>query len=153
MTHDKMFATVSGSFRQAMSEIQDAVYTLTDAGVPVLSPADPRVVDNFGDFLFVASDRLRTIRTVQSRHLAAIANSNFVWLVSPAGYVGISASMEIGFAAAHGVPVYADTPPMDLTIRQYVTIVGSIREAIAREKARMKSDEYTPKATVADYCS
>jgi hypothetical protein len=64
--------TVSGSFRRAMSAVQDAVYRLTDAGALVLSPADPRVVDEFGEFLFVASDRVRAIRLVQSRHLAAI---------------------------------------------------------------------------------
>src|SRR4051794_10477549 len=76
-------ATVSGSFRRAMADVQDAVYGLTDLGVEVLSPADPRVIDAFGDFLFVASDRARVIRLVQSRHLAAIQTSDFLWLVAP----------------------------------------------------------------------
>lgn len=124
-------ATVSGSFRRAMPEIQLAVQALVDAGVTVLSPADPRVVDQFGEFLFVASDRVRTIRIVQGRHLAAIARSNFLWLVSPEGYVGPSASMEIGFAIARGIPVFGCIPPKDLTIRQYVTIAPDITAAVA----------------------
>jgi len=33
--------TVSGTFRRAMSEIQDAVAELIDLGAEVLSPADP----------------------------------------------------------------------------------------------------------------
>src|SRR2546421_8220573 len=95
---DLVTATVSGSFRRAMAAVTDAVYALTDAGVRVLSPADPRIVDQFGDFVFVASDRARAIRLVQTRHLAAIDASDFVWLVAPEGYIGQSAAMELGFA-------------------------------------------------------
>ncbi len=113
-----------------MSDVQAAVETLTDLGVLVLSPADPRVVDQFGDFLYVASDRLRTIRLVQQRHLAAIRSSDFVWLACPDGYVGSSASMEIGFAAAVGTPVYAGAPPSDLTLRQYVHVVSGITQVL-----------------------
>jgi hypothetical protein len=125
--------TVSGSFRRHLSGISDAVETFTALGCRVLSPQDPRVVDSFGEFLFVASDRLRTIRTVQNRHLAAIAASRFVWLVAPDGYVGQSAAMEIGYAVALGVPVRGTTPPMDLTLRQYVEIVPSLSSAVVGE--------------------
>src|SRR4051812_6526153 len=93
-------ATVSGSFRRAMGAVQEAVYRLTDAGAQVLSPADPRIVDQFGDFVFVASDRVRAIKLVQSRHLAAIAASDVLWLVAPDGYIGQSGAMEIGYAVA-----------------------------------------------------
>jgi hypothetical protein len=122
-------ATVSGSFHDGMPEVQRAVAELSDLGVSVLSPSDPRVVDRFGDFLFVASDRLRSIRLVQQRHLAAIAASNFLWLVAPAGYVGTSAAMEIGYAVALTIPVYTDTAPNDLTLRQYVRVLPSLRTA------------------------
>jgi nucleoside 2-deoxyribosyltransferase len=130
-----MTATVSGSFRRAMTAVQEAVYVLTDRGVTVLSPADPRVVDHFGDFLFVASDRVHTLRLVQSRHLAAIEASDFLWLVAPDGYVGLSAAMEIGFAVAHGIPVYSVDIPMDLTLRQYVTPVERLEDALGRVAA------------------
>jgi hypothetical protein len=123
-------ATVSGSFRQYMSAVQDAVYELTDRGVRVLSPADPRVVDRFGDFLFVASDRLRSIGLVEDRHLAAIEASDFLWLVIPHGYIGPSAAMEIGYATAVGTPVYSSEVPLDLGFRRYVRIVPGMREAI-----------------------
>ena len=124
--------TVSGSFHRHMDEVQKAVYALTDMGVDVLSPSDPRVVDAFGEFLFVASDRLRTVRLVQSRHLAAVDASDFLWLVCPDGYVGASAAMELGWAAAKGVPVLSTTPPDDLTMRQFVTVVPDMRSALAR---------------------
>ena len=120
-------ATVSGSFHEAMGALQTTVQELTDMGIRVLSPADPRVVDQFGEFLFVASDRLRNIRLVQKRHLAAIAVSDFLWLVAPDGYIGTSASMEIGFSIRTGIPILSDTPPTDLTLRQFVDVVPSVR--------------------------
>jgi hypothetical protein len=113
-----------------MEHVQAAVYSLTDLGVQVLSPADPRVVDAFGDFLFVASDRLRNIRLVQQRHLMAIDASDFLWLVCPDGYVGLSASMEIGCAVTQGKPIFSTTAPTDLTLRQYVHIVATMPEAV-----------------------
>jgi hypothetical protein len=122
-----------------MGAIEDAVYALTDAGVRVLSPADPRVVDQFGDFLFVASDRVRAIKLVQSRHLAAIAASDFVWVVAPEGYIGQSGAMEIGYATAVGTPVYCSEVPIDLTLRQYVTTLSrpdkALRELTRRGRA------------------
>jgi hypothetical protein len=143
MTDAPITATVSGSFRRTMAAVQDAVYALTDAGARVLSPADPRVVDRFGDFLFVASDRVRAINLVQSRHLAAVQASDFVWLVAADGYIGLSAAMEIGYAVAAGTPVFCTEVPSDLTLRQYVTVVGSIEEALGRIR-RLRRDGQHP---------
>jgi hypothetical protein len=124
-------ATVSGSFHRHLTEIMRAVTELGDMGVKVMSPSDPRVVDNVGEFLFVASDRMRSVRLVQDRHLESIRTSDFLWLVAPDGYVGQSAAMELGFAAAHRVPILALTLPTDLTLRQYATKVDSLTTAVA----------------------
>jgi hypothetical protein len=129
-------ATVSGSFRRGMAAVQESVYALTDAGVRVLSPADPRVVAELDDFLFVASDRLRAIKPVQNRHLSAIAASDFLWLAAPGGYIGLSAAMELGYAVALGVPVYTSERPADLTLREYVNVVPSLQAAIALARSR-----------------
>lgn len=137
-------ATVSGSFRRAMGAIQEAVEELVDRGAFVLSPADPRIVDQFGDFVFVASDQVRRIRTVQGRHLASIAASDFLWLVAPDGYIGQSAAMEIGYAAAHEIPVFSDEVPTDLTLRQWVTVVSGPAEAIRRVGGRTGEAEAAP---------
>jgi hypothetical protein len=115
-----------------MTAVQDAVYELTDRGVQVLSPSDPRVVDQFVDFVFVASDRLRNIGLVEDRHLAAIDASDFVWLVCVDGYIGQSAAMEIGWARKSGVPIYCCEVPSDLSFRPYVNLVSGISEAIHR---------------------
>jgi len=134
--------TVSGSFRRAMGGVQEVVAEFADRGAFVLSPADPRIVDQFGDFVFVASDAVRHIRTVQGRHLAAVGASDLLWLVAPEGYVGVSAAMEIGFAAARDIPVFSDEVPSDLTLRQWVTIVSGPGEALRKvgEKASSGGD-------------
>jgi hypothetical protein len=70
-------ATVSGSFHRHMAGIYEAVGQLRSRNIAVLSPSDPRVVDNIGEFLFVASDKLRSIRLVQDRHFEAMRASDF----------------------------------------------------------------------------
>lgn len=135
MTH-KIRVAVSGSFHRHMSAIASAVEELTARGAQVLSPADPRVVDQHDEFLFVASDRLRSVRLVQDRHLEAIRSADFLWLVSPDGYVGQSASMELGFAAAVGIPIIGLRAPNDLTLRQYVTLVPTLPDALRRFEVR-----------------
>lgn len=125
-------AAVSGSFHRHMGAITAAVHELASMGVRVLSPADPRVVAAQGEFLFVASDRVRSVRLVQDRHLESIRAANFLWLVCPDGYVGQSASMEVGFAAAARVPIFATRSPLDLTLREYVSVVPSLSDAVDR---------------------
>jgi hypothetical protein len=85
--------------------------------------------------LFVASDRVRSVRLVQDRHLESIRAADFLWLICPDGYVGQSASMEVGFAAAARVPIFATSAPSDLTLREYVTIVPMLSEAVRRAEA------------------
>ena len=124
-------ATVSGSFHRHMEAITKAVNELASLSVRVLSPADPRIVAFQGEFLFVASDPVRSVRLVQDRHLESIRAADFLWLVCPDGYVGQSASMEIGYAAAVGVPMFATRAPVDLTLRQYVRIVPTLAAALS----------------------
>jgi hypothetical protein len=123
-------AAVSGSFHRHMEAITAAVHELASRSIRVLSPADPRFVAQQGEFLFVASDRVRSVRLVQDRHLESIRAADFLWLVCPDGYVGQSASMEIGFAAAIGVPIVATHAPSDLTLQQYVTTMPTFGEAL-----------------------
>lgn len=113
-----------------MEAIAAAVTELAALSVRVLSPANPRIVAQQGEFLFVASDRVRSVRLVQDRHLESIRSADFLWLVCPDGYVGSSASLEIGFAAAAGVPIFAARAPGDVTLRQYVTLQSRLTDVL-----------------------
>jgi len=113
-----------------MTAIYDAVGTLRELGLDVLSPSDPRVVDFLGEFLFVASDKLRSVKLVQDRHFEAIRNSDLLWLAAPDGYTGVSTAAEIGAAYACGVPIYSEAYPQDMTLSNYVEKVAGIGEAV-----------------------
>ncbi len=126
---------VSGSFHRHMEKITAAVHEFAAQSVRILSPADPRVVAYQGEFLFVASDPIRSVRLVQDRHLDCIRAASFLWLVCPDGYVGVSAAMEIGAARDAGVPIFGTRAPSDLTMREYVTVVPTPSEAVRRAKA------------------
>ena len=143
MERQMLRATVSGSFHRHMVPIYDAVGTLREKGVDVLSPSDPRVVDHLGEFLFVASDKLRSIKLVQNRHFEAIRNSDFLWVCCPDGYTGSSTAAEIGFAYAAGIPVLSDFAPSDVTLQHYVQRVKSLSEVIATARSRARSQDRT----------
>lgn len=129
-------ATVSGSFHRHMGAIYEAVGDLRVRGVDVLSPSDPRVVDHIGEFLFVASDRLRSIKLVQDRHLEAIRASDFLLVVCPDGYTGASTSGEIMAAAVLGVPVFSLHEASDVTLGCYVMKLPSLEAVLARVSLR-----------------
>jgi hypothetical protein len=128
-------AAVSGSFHRHMAAVTAAVHELAALSVRVLSPADPRIVAAQGEFLYVASDRVRSVRLVQDRHLDCIRAADFLWLVCPDGYVGSSASLEIGAAITASVPIFATRAPGDLTLREYVTVVPTLQDAIRKIEA------------------
>src|SRR6202140_4552780 len=132
---NQLRAAVSGSFHRHMEAITRAVHELAALSVRVLSPADPRVVAAQGEFLYVASDRVRSVRLVQDRHLDSIRAADFLWLVCPDGYVGQSASMEVGAAVTAGVPIFVTRAPSGVTIREYVTTVSTLSEAIHKVEA------------------
>jgi hypothetical protein len=142
--------TVSGSFTRHLKPIQNAVQRLNALGVRVLSPEQPTIVDAVDGFVFVASDRHRSVRLVQDRHLAAIMNSDLLWLECADGHVGQSAALELGFALAAGVPVYSTALPCDLTMRQYVCKVASIDEAIASVSQRAIAEDVNSLALIVD---
>jgi hypothetical protein len=137
--------TVSGSFRRHMAAIYETVGAFMERGVSVLSPADPRIVDQIGEFVFVASDRVRSIKMVEDRHLECIGISDFLWLVAPDGYVGQSASMELGYAIARDVPIFSEDLPNDGTLRKYVQHVPSVAAALPLAYAsRRKLGSHSP---------
>jgi len=133
-------AAVSGSFHRHMGAITAAVHELASLSVRVLSPADPRIVAAQGEFLYVASDRVRSVRLVQDRHMDCIRAANLLWLVCPDGYVGVSAAMEICAATDAWVPIFAIRAPSDMTLREYVTVVPTLSEAIRRVEASPRKE-------------
>ena len=127
--------TVCASFNRFIKETGEAIQELKEEGARVLSPQKPHPHSELeGDFLLLAGDMQfphTSVKQVEDRHLACINRSDFVWLVCPGGYVGISVAMELGFALGLGIPIYSlYWPTLEDKILKDVYIVQNIRQAV-----------------------
>ncbi len=121
-----MKAVVIGSFRKFYKEVVQAREEFEAAGVEVLSPPKSAVLDPREDYVVLASDpKKASIRDIEDTVLDKIPKSDFVFLVNPDGYVGKTASFEIGVAVAKNIPVFAQKIPDDVLVKQYVLEAGT----------------------------
>jgi NTP pyrophosphatase (non-canonical NTP hydrolase) len=67
---------------------------------------------------------------IEQHHLQSINKANFLWVHDPEGYVGTSATLEIGHAVSLGIPVYAAEEPREHVLRQFVRVVQSPKHAV-----------------------
>lgn len=123
---------LSGSFRRDPEGLRKAYEALIGAGCDVLSPAHLKFGTEQAGFVFLENQEGQEPKWIEDEHLQAITKADFVWLHCPDGYLGNSASFEIGFAQACGVPVFASVKPTDVTLGAYISIVESVREAAER---------------------
>jgi hypothetical protein len=113
----KLTTTISGSFK-FKPEIDTIIEEFTGLNVLVLAPEKgwlllpTRIHLKFSDEVFkpLPSERDKPIKVVEDEFLSAIKKSDFLYVVCPDGYVGNSSMMEIGFAIALGIPVFASHP-------------------------------------------
>jgi NTP pyrophosphatase (non-canonical NTP hydrolase) len=113
---------LSGSFHREPARLRETHHELS-VRFRVLSPSDTAWVDPGAAFVRLPSEVREEVSSIEARHLRAIEEADFVWLFCPAGYVGTSAAMEVGFAHAVGVPVLSDELPSDDPVRSMVTLV------------------------------
>jgi NTP pyrophosphatase (non-canonical NTP hydrolase) len=128
-------ATISGSFRRDLEQIGEAMKLFQSEGVEIISPRTHEAVGNIDDFVLVEGD-MGTPAELERAHLDAIARSNLLYVVNPGGYLGLSVSMEIGFALAYRVSVFAQER---FTSRPFDGIVEAVSP---REAARRIATEH-----------
>ena len=121
---------LSGSYRKDFEGLKDAYEELRSLGCRVLSPSNVTPVRERNGFVFMEGEEAQLPDVIEGRHLDAIQRANFVWLHAPQGYVGPTASLEIGFARAVGVPVFAKEPVGDAAIRSFVAVIDSPAAAV-----------------------
>jgi NTP pyrophosphatase (non-canonical NTP hydrolase) len=81
-------------------------------------------------FVYMRGEENEVPTAIESNHLNAIERASFVWLHAPDGYVGTSAALEVGFANAIGVPVYAREAVADPILRSFVRAVSSPQQVV-----------------------
>lgn len=92
---------IHGSFSKHFEEIQRVHRLFSSAGIEVLAPKDTELVaDDAGFALFedeVGKDP-RLIELLYLHHLKQLGQDGFSYFVNPGGYIGKSASYELGIA-------------------------------------------------------
>lgn len=114
-----------GSFRRDPASLQMSLARLRER-FEVLAPRSVSFVDLDVDFVRLPDEANQSTREIELRHLEAISEADFVWLHAPDGYVGTSASMEIGHANALGIPVFTDVDLDDEMLASMTLRVSSI---------------------------
>ncbi len=126
---------LSGSYRKDFETLRATYEELLDLGCQVLSPSNVTAVRETDGFVFMKGEESQSPDSIEGRHLDAIQRANFVWLHAPEGYIGPTASLEIGFARAIGVPVFAKEPVKDPVIHSFVEVLSSPAAAIETIKS------------------
>lgn len=121
-------AVLCGSYKRDREGLWRAYDELVTTGCQVLSPRRMW----FDDAAFVRDTAEQDIppQAVETWHLSAIRQADFVMLHAPKGYVGLSAAMEIGFATAQKCPVFSRTAPQDIALRGLVKVVPSVYDVL-----------------------
>ncbi len=117
---DKQTVTLIGSFRKERSKLE-SIFNDLSKHFELLCPKSIDFIDHTAEFVKAAHEIDDSVNVIEERVLESIRKSDFVWLFSPAGYVGISASFEIGLAYSLGVPVYTDTELQDEMLQTMIT--------------------------------
>jgi len=135
----KVYAVVSGSFNRFLPQIQEAIGELSNLGIKVLSPKVSKPVSQIGGFVMLEKDK-GTPGAIETKHLQAIAKSDFLYVVNPEGYIGDSVALEIGYALSKGVPVYSSERPKDKVIGSFLVSgipLSRLKNRIARQKNKL----------------
>lgn len=98
--HSKSFRCVlHGSFRKHFAEIGRIRRLFADAGIEVLAPAAADMAAEEGGFVFLNGEEGKDKRLVELlylHHLKRLGRNGFSYFVNPEGYIGKSASYELG---------------------------------------------------------
>lgn len=122
---------LSGSYRKEFETLRSTYEEFRDLGCTILSPSSVSIVREEDGFVYMQGEETDTPEKIEDRHLEAIQRASFVWLHAPEGYVGPTAALEVGFANAAGVPVYAQHMPTDRVLQSFVRLVDSPAMVVA----------------------
>lgn len=100
---------IHGSFRKHFADVMHAYDDFTDADIEVVAPKKSDIVGFDGNFaLFDGEEGMdpRLIELLYLQNLKKLGQGGFSYFVNPEGYVGKTASYELGIAQVTNVPCY-----------------------------------------------
>lgn len=122
--------TICGSYRKHLDRIVEAKREFEKLGATVLRPRAETPVESADDELVRLEGDPAERRAVRAAQFEAIADSDLVYIVNPGGYVGSSATLEVGYAHRTGTPVVAAEEPFEADVADVVAAVGDPAAAL-----------------------
>lgn len=122
---DELDIVLCGTYRKDVEGLRRSFEQLKDLGFNVLSPSNIDIVKERNGFVYMEGEEAETAEQLELKHLDAIERARVVWLHAPEGYVGPTAALELGFAKASGIPIFATSRPKDEAFSSFVTVVNS----------------------------
>ena len=119
MKKRKYQVVISGSFGKAFEEIMKAVEEFEKAGFEVLAPKKSKIINPGEEFVVLEGEEADSPKMIGDRYLKAISEADILYLVTPKGYLGNSAKMELGFALALHKHIYCSEVVDDATLKLY----------------------------------
>ena len=110
---------ISGSFRKHYHEIKEMIDQFGRLGIEVLSPKKSNIVNPDDDFVILESDESDNIFFIENEHLSAIKKSDFLYVVNPGGYIGLTVALEMGYACANNKKIYCLCEPNDILLKEF----------------------------------
>jgi NTP pyrophosphatase (non-canonical NTP hydrolase) len=114
---------ICGSYRKNPLALAEIYQNFLDLHCRILSPSNVDIQREEHGFVYMRGEETQTPEVLERRHLDAIERADFVWLHAPDGYVGLSASLEIGYANAIGTPVFSASALQDAVLTPLVKVV------------------------------
>jgi hypothetical protein len=128
-----------GSFR-AHDAINATIDVFVGSGVKVLAPKRSRIIAEESGFAILESDKplVEKMRrqgasseeisnAIERKFLSHFSRADFIYIVNPQGYNGLSVTFELGRAAGYKKPIYP-LEPLDITDSSSSTYRGIAQE-------------------------
>jgi nucleoside 2-deoxyribosyltransferase len=122
---------ICGSYNKHLSQIARYVEECRSLGMKVTIPKYAVRKYSTHGFVYLKGEK-GTPRKLQDNNFRAIANSTFLLVVNPEGYIGPSTSLEVGYAYANDVPVFLTHTPRDYVFRFFSSSGMPLEEIKAR---------------------
>lgn len=114
---EKFRCVIHGSFRKHFDEIKRAHRIFRAAGIEVLAPEDSEITSFEQGFAVLSSDAPkqdpRMTELLYLHNLKRLGPDGFSYFVNPEGYIGTSASYELGIAQLSNVRCFFMAAPKD----------------------------------------
>lgn len=132
---------ISGSFRKHLPDIGKVRDEFMKLGFEVLSPQSSTAINQDAEFVILSSDKTQDIKTLEQKHLDSITRADALFIYNPNGDIGLSATLELGWAHALGKRIFAKEVPTDITLRQFCiapTQPSKINDQLSGQGSRLE---------------